>query len=69
MTEQQTTNHCHITIALLSQVLDLSRCGLQDAGAAAVCTALNQQDTLRELHLSWNALSHATAQALEAVLR
>lgn len=54
---------------LLRQVLDISRCGIQDAGGAAVCGALLQQDTLRELHLSWNALSHATAQALEAVLR
>lgn len=51
------------------QVLDISRCGIQDAGGAAVCLALMQQDSVRELHLSWNALSHATAQALEAVLR
>lgn len=51
------------------QVLDVSRCGILDAGGAAICSALQQQDTLWELHLSWNALSHGTAQALETVLR
>jgi hypothetical protein len=51
------------------QVLDVSRCGILDAGGAAICSALLQQDALRELHLSWNALSHGTAQALETVLR
>lgn len=51
------------------QVLDLSRCGILDGGGAAICSALLQQDTLRELRLGWNALSHATAQALESVMR
>jgi hypothetical protein len=56
-------------LLLCVQVLDVSRCGILDAGGAAICSALLQQDTLRELHLSWNALSHGTAQALETVLR
>jgi hypothetical protein len=47
----------------------MSRCGLQDAGGAAICSSLLQQDSVRELHLGWNALSSATAQAVEAVLR
>lgn len=51
------------------QELDLSRCQLNDAGGAAVCLALQQQDTLQELSLSWNALSHATACALEGLFR
>jgi hypothetical protein len=51
------------------QVLDLSRCGLQDAGGAAICSALLQQSSVRELCLGWNALSSGTAQAVEAVLR
>lgn len=53
----------------LLQVLDLSQCGIQDAGGAALCSAMLQQNSLQELHLSWNALSQATAKALEAVLR
>lgn len=51
------------------QVLDLSQCGNLDGGGATICSALLQQDTLRELRLGWNALSHATAQALESVMR
>jgi len=51
------------------QVLDLSRCGIKDSGGAAICTALLQQDSICELHLSWNALSNMTAKALEVLLR
>jgi hypothetical protein len=51
------------------QVLELSRCGLQDVGGAVLCSALLHQHSLRQLSLSWNALSTDTAQALEAVLR
>ena len=58
-----------LTRAELLQVLNLSHCGLNDTGGAAICLALLQQDTLLDLHLSWNALSSMTAKALESALR
>jgi hypothetical protein len=60
-----TTAHC----AMLLQVLRLARCELHDAGGAVVLSALRSHPCLRELDLSWNALSHGTAKAVEAAFR
>jgi hypothetical protein len=51
------------------QVLKLARCELHDAGGAVILTALRSHPCLRELDLSWNALSHGTAKAVEAAFR
>jgi hypothetical protein len=51
------------------QVLRLARCELHDAGGAVVLSALRSHPCLRELDLSWNALSHGTAKAVEAAFR
>jgi hypothetical protein len=57
------------TSASRMQVLRLARCELHDAGGAVVLSALRSHPCVRELDLSWNALSHGTAKAVEAAFR
>eukprot|EP00879_Flechtneria_rotunda_P005641 GHRR01005940.1.p1 GENE.GHRR01005940.1~~GHRR01005940.1.p1 ORF type:complete len:880 (+),score=289.87 GHRR01005940.1:295-2934(+) len=51
------------------QVLHLAQCGLHDAGGAAICSAIQHHPAMYDLDLSWNALAHATAIAVEMTLR
>lgn len=63
---------CCSTLLILKpmlQVLHLARCGLHDPGGAAICMAVRQHPALSEVDLSWNALGHNTARAVEAAFR
>jgi hypothetical protein len=72
-----TSCQCNLTTDILClaascvwpQVLRLARCELHDAGGAVILFALCNHPCLRELDLSWNALSHGTAKAVEAAFR
>ena len=49
------------------QELDLSRCGINDQGAAALLTSLDESG-LMDLNLSWNALRDEAARAFRQTM-
>ncbi|CAK8999442.1 Protein NLRC3 [Durusdinium trenchii] len=57
-----------LTAAPQLRTLELNACGLGDAGAGAVATALAQHPTLREVNLLFNAIGSHGATALAKAL-